>query len=83
MFEQLYRVQPDSVVGPSNISFTHWLDAFNGWTDPSERSAEQAGVWAEKAMAYEDNNGIGHAVLGHLLLLDRKYDEAIATCAEG
>ena len=83
MFEELYRVQPDSVMGPSNISFTHWLDAFQGWTDPSERSAEQAGRWAEKAMKYEDNNGIGHAVFGHLRLLSHEYDEALAICSEG
>ncbi len=83
MFEELTRVQPDSVVGPSDISVTHWLDAFFGWTDPSAGSIEQAATWAKKAMQYEDNNGIGHAVFGHLQLLDGKYDEAIATCLKG
>ena len=83
MFEELYRVQPDSVVGPSYISVTHWLDAFFGWTDPSAGSIEQAATWAKKAMQYEDNNGIGHAVFGHLQLLDGKYDEALATCSKG
>jgi len=83
MFEELYRVQADSVIGPSYIAVTHWLDAFFGWTDPSARSIEQAATWAKKAMQYEDNNGIGHAVFGHLQLLDGKYDEALATCLKG
>jgi class 3 adenylate cyclase len=83
MYEELYRVQPDSVVGPSNISVTHWLDAFFGWTDPSAGSIEQAACWAKKAMEYEDNNGIGHAVFGHLQLLEGNFDEALATCLEG
>jgi class 3 adenylate cyclase/TolB-like protein len=83
MFEELNRVQPDSVVGPSYISVTHWLDAFFGWTDPSAGSIEQAATWAKKAMQYEDNNGIGHAVFGHLQLLDGKYDEALVTCLKG
>jgi class 3 adenylate cyclase len=83
LFEELYRVQPDSVVGPSNISVTHWLDAFFGWTDNSAGSIEQAATWARKAMQYEDNNGIGHAVFGHLQLLDGKYDEALANCSMG
>ncbi len=83
MFEELYRVQPDSVVGPSYISVAHWMDAFFGWTDPSARSIEQAATWAKKAMQYEENNGIGHAVYGHLQLLDGKYDEALATCSKG
>jgi class 3 adenylate cyclase len=83
MFEELTRVQPDSVVGPSNVSVTHWLDAFFGWTDSSAGSIEQAASWAKKAMEYEDNNGIGHAVFGHLQLLEGKYDEALATCTKG
>ena len=83
MFEELTRVQPDSVLGPSNVSVTHWLDAFFGWTDPSAGSIEQAASWAKKAMEYEDNNGIGHAVFGHLQLLEGKYDEALAICTKG
>ncbi len=83
MFEQLYRVQPDSVVGPSYVSVTHWMDAFFDWTEPTAGSMEQAAAWAKKAMAYEDNNGIGHAVFGHLQLLDGNYDEALATCSSG
>jgi len=83
LFEELYRVQPDSVVGPSYIAVSHWMDAFFDWTDPSVRSAELAATWAKKAMQYEDNNGLGHAVFGHLQLLDGKYDEALATCSKG
>ena len=83
MFEELTRVQPDSVLGPSNVSVTHWLDAFFGWTDPSAGSLEQAASWAKKAMEYKDNNGIGHAVFGHLQLLEGKYDEALAICTKG
>ena len=83
MFEELYRVQPDSVVGPSYISVAHWMDAFFGWTDHPAGSVEQAATWAKKAMQYEENNGIGHAVFGHLQLLDGKYDEALATCSKG
>ncbi len=82
-FEQLHRVQPDSVVGPSYVSVTHWMDAFFDWTDPEAGSMEKAADWAKRAMEYEDNNGIGHAVFGHLQLLERKYDEALATCRTG
>ena len=31
-FETLTRLQPDSPVGPAHLCFTHWLDAFRGWT---------------------------------------------------
>jgi len=83
MYEELYRVQPDSVIGPSNISVTHWLDAFFNWTDNPDESIRQAAEWAKKAMQYDDNNGIGHAVYGHLQLLDGQYDEALTTCEKG
>ena len=83
LFEELYRVQPDTVTGPSNISITYWLDAFFGWEEPSAGSMEQAAKWAEIAIQYEDNNGIGHAVHGYTLLLDGKYDEALAVCSKG
>jgi class 3 adenylate cyclase/TolB-like protein len=83
MYEALYRVQPDSVIGPSNISVTHWLDAFFNWTDNPDESIRQAGEWAKKAIQYDDNNGIGHAVYGHLQLLEGRYDEAMTTCAKG
>jgi class 3 adenylate cyclase/TolB-like protein/Flp pilus assembly protein TadD len=83
MYEELYRVQPDSVIGPSNISITHWLDAFFNWTDNPDESIRQAAEWAKKAMQYDDNNGIGHAVYGHLQLLDGQYDEALTACSKG
>jgi len=83
MFEEVYRFEPESVLGPSNVALTHWLDAFFGWTGNPAGSMEQAGVWAEKAVQYEDNNGIGHAVLGHVKLVAGKHDEALALCLQG
>jgi TolB-like protein/tetratricopeptide (TPR) repeat protein len=83
MFEELYRVEPASVIGPSNISVTHWLDAFIFLIDNADESIKQAAKWARKAMRYDDNNGIGHAVYGHLQLLDGQYEDALATCSEG
>jgi adenylate cyclase len=83
MFEELYQIHPELVIGPSNISVTHWLDAFFNWTENPDESIKQAAIWAEKAMQYKDNNGIGHAVSGHLKLLDGQYEDALATCSKG
>ena len=83
MFEKLYSINPESVQGPSIIALTHWIDAAFGWTDTPEGSIQEAAKWAEKAIGYDDNNGVGNAVLGHIQLLERKYDEAVATCSEG
>jgi adenylate cyclase len=83
MFEKLYEVQPDSDMGPSNISVTHWIDGFFNWTDSQTDSYAQAEKWAIKATQYEDNNGLGHAVLGHLQLLKGHFEEALKTCSKG
>lgn len=83
MLEELYRVQPDSVIGPSNIAVTHYFDASFGWTDSPEESYEQAAKWAKIAMQYEDNNGIGHAIFGYLQFLKGNYDDALSICAKG
>ena len=80
MFEDIYRSQPDIVHGPSIVGLTHWLDAFFGWSDSQSRSFEQARVWSEKAVDYEENNGLGHAILGHVRLLEGRHDEALALC---
>ncbi len=78
--EELYRVQPDSVYGPSIVGVTHWFDAFFGWSESPARSYEQAAEWAEKTIEYEDDNGLGHAILGHMQLLEGRHDEALAHC---
>jgi len=82
MFERLYQIDPESVAGPSNVSLTHWVDAFFGWSDDAEDSIASAARWALRAVEYTDNNGLGHTVLGHLRLLERRYDEALAISAK-
>ena len=83
MFEQLYCVEPESVFGPGGVALTHWLDGFVGWTADPEGSMAQAAEWAVKAMEYEDNNGLGHAVYGYTQLLEGNYDEALEICTKG
>jgi class 3 adenylate cyclase/tetratricopeptide (TPR) repeat protein len=78
--EELHQVQPDTMHGVAIVALTHWLDVFFGWTGPDARSSEQATEWAEKAIQYEDNNGFGHIVLGHLQLLEGRHDEALENC---
>jgi adenylate cyclase len=80
MFEKLYELRPDKVHGPSFIAFTYWLELTRGWTDNPEQSRKMAARWAEKAMEYEDNNGLGHMVMGSIRLYERKYEEARELC---
>jgi adenylate cyclase len=80
MFETVTRLQPDSPVGPAYLCFTFWVDAFRGWTDSKEKSLAQAALWAERAMKAKGSNGLAHIVLASIHLLNRRHDEALATC---
>jgi adenylate cyclase len=79
-FEALTRLQPDSPVGPAYLCFTHWIDAFRGWTESKQRSLAEAEGWAAKAISFRGNNGLAHIVLASVHLLNRRHDEALAEC---
>ncbi len=81
-FESVTRLQPNSPVGPTYMCFSHWADAFRGWADSRERSVMQAAQWGEKALKFEGTNGLAHIVLATVELLNRRYDEALASCQE-
>jgi adenylate cyclase len=76
IFEKLYELRPDRVQGPSFIALTYWLELTRGWTENPGQSRKMAAKWAEKAMRYKENNGLGHMVMGSIRLYERKYDEA-------
>ena len=51
-------MKPDSPVGPAYLCFTHWVDAFRGWTESKQRSLLEAEGWAQKAVSFQGNNGL-------------------------
>lgn len=77
-FERVARLAPDSPIGPTYVAFSHWWDAFRGWSDPPSRSLDQSAEWADKAMAMEDADGQAHTVMAHIHLLRREHAEALA-----
>lgn len=79
-FEEVFRLQPDSPVGPAFLSMANWNDAFMGWTDSKNRSLMQAIEWAEKAKNHERTNGFAHIVLACVNLMNHQYDAALDTC---
>ena len=76
-FERVAQLAPDSALGPTHVAFSHWWDAFRGWSDSPSRSLDLAGEWAAKAMTMEDADGQAHAVMAHVLLLRREHDKAL------
>lgn len=81
-FENVYRLQSDSPAGPAFLCMTHWNDAVMGWGRSKNLSLQQAVDWAEKAIEFPETNGLAHIVLAGIHLMNRRHDEALATCYE-
>ncbi len=82
MFEDVVRLQPDSPIGASYMCMTHWIDALMGWSESKDHSLKMAAEWAEEAVALDDKSGLAYIVLASAHLLNRRHDEALATCYE-
>lgn len=81
-FERVAALVPESPVGPTWTALALWLQATRSWSrDPAE-TERLAIAWAERAAAMEDSDGQAHAVLGAVLLLQRRFDEALATARD-
>lgn len=80
IFEVLHELEPDVGYGSGIVALTHWFDAFFGWSKSSVKSTEEAIKWAKTAIGYEEMDGFGYAVLGHLQLFEGHHDEALVNC---
>jgi TolB-like protein len=80
-FERVAELAPDSPYGPTWVALCLWFESARGWADPVE-AREQAGKWAERAVAMDDADGQAHTVLGNVRLLQRRFDEALAVAQE-
>jgi adenylate cyclase len=81
-FERVAALVPDSPVGPTWTALALWLQATHGWTENCEETERLAIEWAERAASMEDADGQAHTVLGAVLLLQRRFDEALATARD-
>lgn len=81
-FERVAELVPDSPVGPTWTALALWLQATRGWTDDPAETERLAVEWAERAAAMKDSDGQAHTVLGAVLLLQRRFDEALTTARD-
>jgi adenylate cyclase len=81
-FHRLTEHAPESPFGPTWLALCLWFESTRGWAADPVEAREQAGFWAERAVAMEDADGQAHTVLGNVRLLQRRFDEALAVAAE-
>jgi TolB-like protein/class 3 adenylate cyclase len=76
-FEKAVEVDHGYALAYALLAWTHWLDAFHGWSDNRERSFERASFLAEKAQALDNALPDVYALQGAIHLFKREYDEAV------
>jgi len=77
LFEKAIEVDRGYALAYVLIAWTHWFDAFHGWSENRELSFESASFLAEKARALDDALPDVYALQGAIHLFRREYDEAI------
>jgi len=81
-FARTAELAPASPLGATWVALCLWFESTRGWAADPSQAREQAGIWAERAVAMEDADGQAHTVLGNVRLLQRRFDEAMSIARE-
>jgi adenylate cyclase len=76
-FKKAIEADREYALAYALLAWTHWHDAFQGWSEDRELSIERASFLAEKARALDDALPDVYALQGTIHLFNREYDEAI------
>ncbi|MEE9595264.1 MAG: tetratricopeptide repeat protein, partial [Acidiferrobacterales bacterium] len=77
LVEEALRIDPCYASAWTELGWTHWQDAYFGWTDSREHSEEKALEAAEKALELEENYPNALALLGFVHRLKGEHDRAV------
>ena len=75
--EEAVRIDPCYASAWTELGWTHWEDAFFGWTESKERSEEKSLEAARKALALEEDYPNALALLGFVHRLRGEHDRAV------
>lgn len=78
LFTYAIKLDPNWYVPLVMTGWTHWGDARHGWSESRETSFKKATDIARQVIALYDQSASAHHLLGSILLMKRKYDDALA-----
>jgi adenylate cyclase len=76
-FEEAIAIDADYVWPIVNLGLTHMWDARAGWSESPAKSLQTAYELAQKSLAMDDSNDIGHSLLASIYAIKRQYDKAL------
>ncbi len=78
LYEKAIALDPDYALAYAMLSFAHWRDMRFGWSESIEGSMKLAKQSAEKAIALDNAQPLGHIMQGIIYLLEKQYDRAVS-----
>ena len=77
-WEKALALDPTSAALNAMLGFMHCLDARFGWWNDHETAMGKARGYADKALEIDPDNADAHTASSLILLMQRRYDEAVA-----
>ena len=77
-WEKALALDPTSAALNAMLGFMHCLDARFGWWDDHETAMGKARAYTDKALEIDPSNADAHTASSLILLMQRRYDEAVA-----
>jgi TolB-like protein len=78
LFEEAMRLEPESPVPYAEVAFTHYFDVERGWSESPAESLARMAELSQQSLERGDVSGLAHFMLGHMHLMRREHDEALA-----
>ena len=78
LYERAVKIDPKDSFAWTMLAWTHWIDAFLGYSESRAESFKQAVGLAKKALSMDDTLSDVYALLGGISLFQRHYEKAIA-----
>ena len=77
-WEKALALDPASAALNAMLGFIHCLDARFGWWDDREPAMDKARAYTAKALEIDPDNAEAYTASSLILLMQRRYDEAVA-----
>ncbi len=78
MFAEVIRLEPKNGLGRAELALAYWLEGFGGRGPAAANALARATELSREALELGDTTGFAHLILGHVHLLARRHDDALA-----
>ncbi len=82
-FTEVMRLEPESPVPYAETAWTHYFDVERGWSASPSESLARMSELCHQSLERGDVSGFAYLMLGHLYLMKREHDEALALSERG